>query len=137
MKGLIVASFLAAGVSRFAPGYLKPGGFADDQTKASCALEWSERYQPAEKIWTSVPVQAFVNRVRERGMWGDAHEKAPGIENAKDGTETAKPADTNPARTASNPPRTMAIRRPDPASPSFEREFEDEMRRLGLKTEPH
>ncbi len=130
-KGLILASFLAAGVSRYAPTYLVTP-FVDEQARTSRALSWSVEYRPAERLWHSPPVQTWIARVKTRGMWG---------ETAGEGVKTPAPREVarpesaaeTPVRTASGKPRTMSLPpRLDPDSPEFLRQLREDMRREGL-----
>ncbi len=138
LKGAIVASFLAAAVAKYGPPYFATTPFAEEQTKTSRAMEWSVQFRPAEKLWESVPVQAFVARVKNRGVWSAGEVKAldKKVPEKPAGTETAKPSATadTPIRTAAGRPRTLSVpRRLDPRSPEFLREFEQEMQREGLE----
>lgn len=133
-KGLIVASCVASAVRAYGPGYYSQAPFVEDQSKASRAIEWAERYRPAETLWKSIPVQAVVARVKSRGMWSDAQPSAKPKEAAPVDTETAKPAPAaDPVRTASERPRTLSLPKLDPSSPEFDRQFEDALRREGLQ----
>src|SRR5262249_50368300 len=77
LKGAVVAAFLAAALLRHADTYIKAGGYVEEQVKASNALAWSQQFRPAEKIWNSPPVQAFVTRIRARGLWAGDLERTP------------------------------------------------------------
>ncbi|MDB5353271.1 MAG: putative rane protein required for colicin production [Planctomycetota bacterium] len=137
IKGLILASFLAAAVTKYGPPYLSTAPFADEQAKTSKAMAWSLQYCPAEKLWVSPPVQSFVSRVKSRGVWsaGETKSLEKKIDEKPSGTETAKPSATadTPIRTASGRPKTLSVpRRLDPGSPSFLEELENEMRHEGL-----
>jgi uncharacterized membrane protein required for colicin V production len=121
-KGLIFASCLASAMRAYAPGYYNQAPFVEDQAKASHAMEWAERYRPAETLWKSHPVQTVVAKVKTGGMWSNVEEKVPAIAEEKDEApaprrETAKPAPpTEPLRTASERPKTLALPRPGPDS---------------------
>ena len=134
VKGLIAASCLALAVRSYAPGYYTKAPFVEDQAKGSQSMIWAEKYKPAEALWKSPPVQAFVGRVKNRGLWTDG-EAAP--EKTKDEapeTETARPAPTpEPLRTASEKPKTLSIPRLDPNSTSFMHDLEEAMKREGIR----
>lgn len=68
LKGLIVASFVVAGLQRYGDTMLHKVDWAEGQTKESMAWEWSSKYQPAQKIWESQPVQHFVRHVQRNGL---------------------------------------------------------------------
>jgi uncharacterized membrane protein required for colicin V production len=68
LKGALIAAFLTAGVQNHALGWLKGVDWAQEQSKGSYALEWNTRYQPAEKVWTSQPVQHYVAQVKRMGL---------------------------------------------------------------------
>ena len=136
-KGLIFASCLVSAIQSFAPGYYKQAPFVEDQAKTSRAIEWAERYHPAETLWRSPPVQGVVARVRTGGMWSNAEERAPATAEEPDSTpdrQSARPAPTTePLRTASGRPKTLSLPRLDPESADFAREIDDALRREGLK----
>lgn len=138
LKGVIVASFLASGVAKVAPTYLNKTPMVEDQTRASKAMAWAEQYRPAERLWSSPPVQALVARVKSRGMWSAPEPKKAGDAPAPEAdptvtAKTAKPASPSGPVPLSQPrPRTLSLPGLDPASPEFNRELEDEMRRQGL-----
>jgi hypothetical protein len=110
-KGLLVVAFLVAGIDGYAPDYVKAGGWAGEQVKTSRALAWSQRYQPAARIWAAPPVRMFVEYVRRMGLQ-DPKEPVP------PGEATEAPA----VQTASRPdPLTIPSRpsRLDPSDPGF------------------
>jgi uncharacterized membrane protein required for colicin V production len=67
-KGALMAVFLVAGVQRYAIDKVKTIPWADEQVRTSQALQWNERYQPAQRIWAMTPVQHFVGRIQQRGL---------------------------------------------------------------------
>ncbi len=141
-KGAVLTAFLASGIVSYAPGHMKPGGVVEAQTKASKALVWAQEYQPAQKIWTSAPVQSFVSHVQHNGFWENNLVPAaakPEIEPLLGGNQDGP----KPPRTPSKPVET-AVRQPslripsvprrlDPNSPTFRADLEAELRALGLK----
>lgn len=150
-KGIILAAFLTAGIIQFAPRFIKPGGAVEKQTKKSRALEWSDRYQPADRIWNSAPVQSFVQHVRDRGFWvededGDGASPSsfavsdpedasiPAIEEEE--TEAEEPASSRkPVQTANRAPSLQLpqFRPLDPESKNFREEVTRAMEQLGLR----
>lgn len=146
LKGAIIASFIAAGFAQFAPKYIPEDGAVANQAKASMSLAWNARYQPAERIWNSVPVRSFIAHVRANGL-GDTAEAA---EDAKQ-PETQSTAQTPPANAESHvsPPKaerdepvktarrgpTLSVPREkplDPQSPTFFDDVARDMKRLGI-----
>lgn len=134
VKGLIIASCLASAVRSYAPGYYEKAPFVEDQAKGSRSMAWAEKYHPAETLWKSQPVQAFVGRVKNRGLWSDGEVAPEKLKNEAPKTETARPAATSePLRTASEKPKTLSIPRLDPDSSTFLRDLDEAMKREGLK----
>lgn len=120
-KGAVAMAFLAAGLNKHVDSYIKQGGYVEEQVRASQALALETRYTPAAKLWTSVPVQTFVSRVRSRGLWEDA---AP--------SEPEKDTDSAVVRTASRP-KSLDIPPPlDPRSPGFAQALEAAMKAEGI-----
>lgn len=68
IKGVAVAAALAAGIQSYALGYVKKVPWADRQAEGSRVLQWNARYQPVTKVWTSRPVQHFVNQIQRMGI---------------------------------------------------------------------
>ena len=133
LKGGIVAAFALAGLTRYAPSYLSTHGFLAEQSRGSHALEWSERYHPADQIWGSPPVQALVARVKTRGMWAGPTPPETAV-GASEPADATRPAFPQPPRATSNQrPRSMAIPpRLDPDAEDFETRLGEEMRRAGV-----
>jgi uncharacterized membrane protein required for colicin V production len=146
-KGVLVASFLAAALVKYLPQHAKPGGAIDSQARDSKALGWSLEYRPAEQIWESAPVQSIVNHIRRRGFWDDA--EGPNILPALPAPVAETPVQPDPpapvadqgsrppadsVRTANRAPslKIPNFRSPDPRSPEFLRDVDDELERLGL-----
>ena len=67
-KGLVFAAFATAAIQRYAMEPLKAVAWAEDQVKSSWACKWSETYRPVPRIWSSRPVQHFVNRIERMGL---------------------------------------------------------------------
>ncbi len=67
-KGALIAAFLTAGIQKYALKQIATIAWADEQVKSSWALRWNAEYQPAAKVWSSVPVQHFVNHIQLMGL---------------------------------------------------------------------
>jgi uncharacterized membrane protein required for colicin V production len=124
-KGVILGVFLTAGILKYEPTYSKfvPTGWIDDTVKASVALDWSRQWKPADRIWNSMPVQAFVGHVWTRGLWVDE----------------PKSAEKPPVQAAAAPsaPKTLQVPKTpedpiDPASPDFLRQLDNAIRHEGI-----
>lgn len=155
-KGAIIASFIAAGIARYIPGRIPPGGAIEAQTQKSQAMQWVETYHPAERIWNSLPVQAYITQVKRRGMWlPESGPITPEGRNAglvKDGgpsssNRTAPAEVPSPTRSGGSAAigdegvqtahRTPTLEVPqerklDPSSPTFLEEAARELKSLGL-----
>lgn len=124
VKGAIFVAFIVAGLQRHAVDRVKGIDWAEQQAKESYALQWDAQYHPAERVWTSTPVQHLVAEIRRKGlMTPDA--LLPGVE---------EKAPLQAASTTS-PPRldlpVPAPRRLDPDSPDFTREFDRALETMG------
>lgn len=110
LKGLLVASFLLAGVQRYGEVYVHRIDWAEAQTKESMAWKWSAQYQPARRIWDSEPVQLFVRHVQKNGLNPPASTPVPATRPEK---ETAEAEDESgagpkaPLKTASRSPKLV------------------------------
>ena len=67
-KGLLIAAVATAGIQKYAMEQLKTFAWAEEQVKTSWALKWSETYRPVPRIWSSRPVQHFVNYIDRMGL---------------------------------------------------------------------
>jgi uncharacterized membrane protein required for colicin V production len=67
-KGLLAASFVVAGVQKYAMGHLKAIPQAHELVAGSQALEWDAQYHPADRVWAMPPVQRLVARVQRGGL---------------------------------------------------------------------
>ena len=105
-KGALIAAFLTAGIQKYGLKQIATIAWADEQVKSSWALRWNEAYQPAAKVWSSVPVQHFVNHIQLMGL-------QPPTEADPD----RKPKERPPVQTAS---RTGDRELARPAQPSVE-----------------
>src|SRR5262249_32293416 len=68
LKGLVIASFVVAGLQKYGVEQITKVEWAEAQKKESFAWMWHERYQPAAKIWSAPPVQNFVNHIQKMGL---------------------------------------------------------------------
>ncbi len=131
LKGALVVAFLVAGVQRYALQRLKGIDWADEQARGSYALEWDAEYRPAEKVWTSPPVQHYVAQIRRMGL------NPP-----SEGDSPASKADASPVQAASTtgPPRLEIDLPPmpalDPGSPDFTRAFDHAFQELDVPARP-
>ncbi|WP_337173458.1 CvpA family protein [Paludisphaera sp.] len=67
-KGALVAVFLLAAFQKYAGELRDRIGWVGDMADGSKALEWNREYDPAPKIWESVPVRRFVDHIRRNGL---------------------------------------------------------------------
>lgn len=105
-KGLIVAAFAAAGIQRYAMEQLKTVAWADEQAKTSWALKWSETYRPVPRIWSSRPVQHFVNHIDRMGLRKPGGPStAPERDDPESGTPTLRTASRPIDPNVANDPR--------------------------------
>jgi uncharacterized membrane protein required for colicin V production len=95
-KGFLMAAFATAGIQRYAMEHVKTVAWAEEQVKVSWSLKWSETYQPVPKIWSSRPVQHFVNYIERMGL------RKPG-QPSQSAAEEEDDAKGPPVRTASRP----------------------------------
>lgn len=126
VKGAVAVCFLAAALQRHAVERVKGIDWAEGQAKDSYALMWEAQYHPADRVWTSAPVQHFVAEIRRKGTL------------APDGPAPASgPPLEKPVQAAANstPPRldlpNLPIPGLDPSSPEFTREFDRALEALG------
>jgi uncharacterized membrane protein required for colicin V production len=89
VKGLIVTSFLVAGLTRYAAWTFEKISWAERQTKESYAWEWNQKYRPAARMWAAPPVQQFVAHVQKMGLLppersksDESKEEAPPVQTA-------------------------------------------------------
>ena len=93
VKGLIVTSFLVAGLTRYASWTFEKISWAERQTKESYAWEWNQKYRPAARMWAAPPVQQFVAHIQKMGLLPPETSKS----------EEAK-SEESPVQTASRTP---------------------------------
>lgn len=82
-KGCLVAVFIMAGIQKYALTQIATIPWAQEQTRTSLALRYSEQYQPAARIWSSPPVQQIASLVRQQGLQrptdpAEQHDAKPG-----------------------------------------------------------
>jgi uncharacterized membrane protein required for colicin V production len=68
LKGLIAALFLTAGFDRYVSEHARAIAWAQPSVESSMMLHWNAQYQPAARIWASIPVQHFVSHVHRMGI---------------------------------------------------------------------
>lgn len=73
-KGALIAVFLAAGVHKYARDVPPRADWVGAQLEGSLALEWTQRYRPAPRIWESPPVRRFVEHIQRNGLGQPATE---------------------------------------------------------------
>lgn len=67
-KGVVVAIFLLAGFEKYAGDLRGKIGWVDEMAVDSRTLEWNREYEPAPRIWASMPVRRFVEHIRRNGL---------------------------------------------------------------------
>ncbi|WP_406697077.1 CvpA family protein [Singulisphaera sp. Ch08] len=93
-KALVVATFLVAGIEKYAVAHLKAIPWAVQQVETSRSMALNEQYHPVPRIWAAPPVQHFVRHVQRMGL--------------NRSEETDRPQETEaapPVRTASRTPQ--------------------------------
>jgi uncharacterized membrane protein required for colicin V production len=73
-KGALIGAFLVAALQKYALKQIETIPWAETQAKTSLAIQWDERYHPAARIWTSVPVRHYVNHIQRMGLQGPAED---------------------------------------------------------------
>ena len=143
LKGLVTAAFLAAGVLRYAPSRVEPGGAFASQLNRSIAIAWAEKYRPAEQIWASRPVQAVLAHIRARGF-GDL-EAAPVVATEDVGPAPALVVKPEPPKAVQADRQAPSLRIPRriapesrarPGSAAYRRDLDEQIRRLGIDPLP-
>ncbi len=69
-KALLIAALIAAGIQKYGPDLIRAVPWAERQTSASYALQWSEKYQIVPRIWAAPPVRRFVEHIERNGLRG-------------------------------------------------------------------
>lgn len=106
VKGLVVASFVVAGLQKYAEPQMAKVSWAEEQKKESWAWMWNRKYHPAARIWAAPPVQSFVNQIQSMGLKG------------LPGTGTAEPRVEKTVQTASRGPTLTLASGSNPATPA-------------------
>jgi uncharacterized membrane protein required for colicin V production len=128
-KGALIAVFLAAGISRYVPAYVKSSGWLPEQIASSRALQLSERYHPADQLWRSAPVQEFVSRIRAGGL-GEKPSSRDTARLDEPSHVQAPPPAKDPLPSEIHPPAlSIPGRSIDPHSPDFLNELDRELAR--------
>jgi uncharacterized membrane protein required for colicin V production len=113
VKGVVLAAFMVAGLQKYGLEQLKSVPWAEEQAKASWALQWSATYQPVPRLWSSRPVRHFVDHITRMGLQrpGESSQSATG-EGAGDSglfgggiqASDAKSGAADPAKLEKTPP---------------------------------
>lgn len=131
LKGGVVAAFLASAIVQYGAPEVESVPWAAEQFETSKALAWSRQYRPAERIWTSAPVQSFVAEIRRNGLWsddaGDDEPRRPTRSQAERPVQTA-----SRPRTLTLPRAVDEARRLDPGSPGFLHDLDRLFHREGI-----
>ncbi|SIO66128.1 Uncharacterized membrane protein, required for colicin V production [Singulisphaera sp. GP187] len=67
-KALVVATFLVAGIEKYAVAHLKAVPWAEQQIATSRSMALNAQYHPVPRIWATPPVQHFVKHVQRMGL---------------------------------------------------------------------
>jgi uncharacterized membrane protein required for colicin V production len=99
LKGLLVASFLVAGLERYGQPHLRQVAWADEQARTSMAWDWNQRYHPAARVWGAPPVQRFVAHVQKMGLRGPADngDASEAVQTASRTPKMALPSSPSPS----------------------------------------
>ncbi len=111
-KGVLVAAFATAGIQNYALSQIATIAWADQQVKTSMALRWNDQYRPAAKIWSSVPVQHFVNHIQRMGLQSPAEGPVH-----PDGKPVVQTASRTPEWDLADAPKSPIASPRPPASP--------------------
>jgi uncharacterized membrane protein required for colicin V production len=130
IKGGLMATFIVAGLGKYVAPRVASVDWAAEQANTSYALKWDGQYHPAEKVWTSQPVQHFVGEVRRMG--------GPVTPGAKAVEETDKPESEGlQSAKAEGAPRLELelpkVPKLDPDSPDFSKEVDRILDQLAPK----
>ena len=128
-KGLIAASFLAAGIETYSATYLKGVPWAAEQVEKSQAMAFARSYHPADRLWSSAPVRLFVAHVRRAGIEMPRPDIGIDAEATREAIEAIPPRAQTPSAAV---PRALALppARPlDPDDPNFLRDLRSELDR--------
>ncbi len=69
-KGVVVAAFLTAGFEYYVHDVVRKIDGVETYVKDSVALKWNEQHHPAERVWKTPVVRAFVAYVKKMGLGG-------------------------------------------------------------------
>jgi uncharacterized membrane protein required for colicin V production len=119
IKGLVVASFVVAGLQKYAQPQIAQLAWIQEQTKESYAWEWNEQYHPAARIWSAVPVQHFVGQIRKMGLNPSGETEADESEKSVQTASRTPQLSLQTTHPVPSPPhrRKLVLRKPfdDPA----------------------
>jgi uncharacterized membrane protein required for colicin V production len=76
-KALLIATFLVAGVEKYAVAHLKSIPWAEQQIATSRSMALNAQYHPVPRIWAAPPVQHFVKHVQRMGLSRPENEGMP------------------------------------------------------------
>ncbi|MFO0957871.1 MAG: CvpA family protein [Isosphaeraceae bacterium] len=147
-KGAIVAIAMVGLIDKYALDSLKKIAWVDEQVKTSQALALSKQYEPAQKLWETAPIQAYVAQIRRNGSLtpkdatsavvevlahsqGAVEKPAEALKPPVEGSSVKEP----PQQAQANTPPSLRVQRrpsPEPGSPDFLRRFDEELKREGL-----
>jgi uncharacterized membrane protein required for colicin V production len=147
-KGLVVAAFLTGGLQKYALKQVETITWARDQVTSSWALRWDNQYHPAERVWTSPPVQHLVNHIQRMGLKSPANSlpadpegsspEHPVVQTAsrtaEDGANPPSPIDDS--ESAPPAPPEQAAPKPRLADPELEKAVEDLKAALDASSRP-
>jgi uncharacterized membrane protein required for colicin V production len=120
LKGLVIASFVVAGLQKYGGEQIAKVDWAEAQKKESFAWMWHEQYRPAAKIWSAPPVQSFVNHIQKMGLMslpasGKSDAAKAAVQTASRAPSLAVPAAGQPApapRTSRTTRKPLALKHP-------------------------
>lgn len=145
LKAAVVAAFMLNGFEKNGLEQAKKIPWFNDQAKDSKVLEWQAKFHPADKIWTSAPVQQLVAYVHRNGIAspveeGEAEEKSrpesdgektPAKEKAKASTKAVQAEQGRAPRL--DLPKIVVDQALDPRTPQFLQELDRQVRELEAK----
>jgi len=122
-KGLIAASFMAAGIEKYSATYLQEVPWATEQVQASQAMAFARSHHPADRLWSAAPVRLFVAHVRRAGIEMPKPDGGSDDEATREALgEAIEAKPPRPQAPSAAVPRALAlppIRPLDPDAPTF------------------
>lgn len=67
-KSAVAAAFVAAGVHTYGEKLAQQIPWAGRQIEGSHALVWTVQYRPVPRVWSTAPVQNFVQQIQRNGL---------------------------------------------------------------------